>query len=154
MTAESIKPTNRRVNPKRIDKLRAIELKQKGASYSEIASMQGVSPQAIHQGIKGLLPTDITTSYKERKADILANTQLRYIQLIDDDQIKKNLSQRGMTDIAILIDKERLERGVVNPVQSGFTITGSLRDLVDLITGKTAAIDITPSTENALGSTI
>jgi predicted ArsR family transcriptional regulator len=97
---------------KRVDKLRAVELKQKGASYSEIAAIQGVSPQAIQQGIKDLLPTDDLESFKQRKPDLIAHTTQRYLNLIDDEQIKKNLSQRGMTDIAILIDKEQLLRGL------------------------------------------
>jgi predicted DNA-binding protein YlxM (UPF0122 family) len=156
MTAESIKPIQIS-KPKRLtalDKHKAIDMKMKGATYTDIAKLQGVSKQAIHQAIKGMLPDDVTTSFGEHKADILRNTQLRYIQLLDDDIIKKNLSQRGVTDIAILMDKERLERGQASQIIQANTITGSLRDLVDLITGKTAAIDITPSTENGLGSTI
>jgi predicted transcriptional regulator len=109
MVAESIKPKTRK---RKVDVLTAIEHKQSGLSYRDIAAIQKVTPQAIQQAIRNLLPTQHTEQYKEHRADILANLQLKYINNIDDAQIKKNLSQRGMTDLAILYDKERLERGM------------------------------------------
>jgi hypothetical protein len=96
----------------KVDKQKAITLKKKGATYQEIATIQGVTKQAIHNAIKGLLPSEHIDIFKNNKADIICNAQLRYINLMDDEQIKKNLNQRGMTDIGILIDKEQLLRGL------------------------------------------
>jgi predicted DNA-binding protein YlxM (UPF0122 family) len=94
------------------DKSRRLKLKlENGLSYSEIAAIEGVSPQAIHSSIKDLLPTEETKTFQEHRADILAEIQRKLITCIDDKLAKSLVERRGLVDFGILFDKERLERG-------------------------------------------
>jgi transcriptional regulator with XRE-family HTH domain len=95
-----------------IDTEQAIKLRvENGLSYSEIAAIQGVSKQAVHQKLQGLLPTDFTPIFKQHKADILARLQERILVSIDDAEIQKAPFGTKVLAVAQLIDKERLERG-------------------------------------------
>jgi len=95
----------------RVDKLRAVELRRGGATYREIAAIQGVSPQAINKQIKDLLPNADTDTYKKHRADILARLQVRLLGAIDDESIKKMPAASAVLAACQLYDKERLERG-------------------------------------------
>lgn len=95
-----------------IDTEAAIKLKlDNKLSYQQIAAIQGVSKQAIHQKIKDLLPTDTSRTYQEHRADILASLQAKLIQSIDDEKLKKLPAGSAILALCQLYDKERLERG-------------------------------------------
>lgn len=98
----------------KVDIKQAIQLKNLGATYQEIAATQGVSKQAIHKAIKTLLPTQDTETFKEKRADILSNMQLRLLQSIDHADIKKAPMGSRVLAACQLYDKERTERGLVN----------------------------------------
>jgi len=112
MTAESIKATNKPTKP-RVDKSKALSLKlNNNLSYKQIAEIQGVTPQAIHSAIKDLLPTPETKTYKEHRADILANIQYKLLSQLDSDRLKKMPAASAVLAACQLYDKERLERGM------------------------------------------
>ena len=96
---------------KKVDKLRALELKKGGATYAEIAKVQGVSPQAVNKQIKDLLPNEDTETFKNHRADILAEMQSKLLSSIEPDEIKKVPVDKRIVSMGILFDKERLERG-------------------------------------------
>jgi len=81
-------------------------------SYSEIAAIQGVSPQAIHGRIKNLLPPDELNVYKDHRADILAGLQAKILSHLDDDRLSKASAYQLVGSAGLLYDKERLERGM------------------------------------------
>jgi len=81
-------------------------------SYSEIAAIQGVSPQAIHGRIKNLLPPEEVNVYKDHRADILAGIQARLLSHLDDDRLAKASAYQLVGSMGLLYDKERLERGM------------------------------------------
>ncbi len=99
-------------------------------SYSEIAAIQGVTPQAIHQKIKDLLPLPENQVYLDHRADILSNAQLRLLAALDDEKINKMAGDRLVWSAAVLYDKERLERGMSTANLS--TITASIAELKGL----------------------
>ena len=112
MTAESVKPTNKPTKA-RVDKSKALSLKlNNNLSYRQIAEIQGVTPQAIHSAIKDLLPTPETKTYKEHRADILANIQYKLLSQLDHDRLKKMPAASAVLAACQLYDKERLERGM------------------------------------------
>ena len=80
-------------------------------SYSEIAAIDGTTPQNIHSKIKDLLPTEETKTYQEHRADILSNLQLKLLSNLDDDRLKKASAFQLVGAAGLLYDKERLERG-------------------------------------------
>lgn len=96
-----------------VDVNQAIDLKYNHhLSYSQIAAIQGVTPQAIHGKIKDLLPIPETQVFIDHRADILAHTQLRLLSELDDERLKKAPAGSLVLAACQLYDKERLERGM------------------------------------------
>ena len=97
----------------KIDVAQAVDLKYNHhLSYLEIAKIQGVSPQGIHNRIKDLLPIPETQIYINHRADILAHNQLRMLQQLDSPRLKKMQARDAVVSMGILYDKERIERGL------------------------------------------
>lgn len=94
------------------DIARAVALFTRGASYAEIGSVMGVSKQAIHHRIRGIVPDVARVSAaRQYRADMLAEVTSDILSSIDEKAIKSaGLKDRAMT-YGILYDKERLERG-------------------------------------------
>ena len=83
--------------------------------YKEIAAIQGVSKQAIHQQLKKLIPNSaMIQQYKANMADIVAHASYKglnaYLSLTDEEQ-KSLVLRRGILDSAIMIDKHLLLTG-------------------------------------------
>lgn len=96
----------------KLDVSKMLELKTVNQlSYSEIAAIDGTTPQNIHSKIKDLLPTEETKTYQEHRADILSNLQLKLLSNLDDDRLKKASAFQLVGAAGLLYDKERLERG-------------------------------------------
>ena len=96
-----------------VDIPQAIDLKYNHhLSYAQIAAIQGVTPQAIHQKIKDLLPIPENQVFVDHRADILSNTQLRLLANLDNDKMKQMSGKDLVVSAAVLYDKERLERGM------------------------------------------
>lgn len=96
----------------KLDVSKMLELKTVNQlSYSEIAAIDGTTPQNIHSKIKNLLPTEETKTYQEHRADILSNLQLKLLSNLDDDRLKKASAFQLVGAAGLLYDKERLERG-------------------------------------------
>jgi len=113
MQTEPIKEKKTRKKPlSKVDVSSALNLKLNNKlSYKQIAQIQGVSPQAIHQAIKDLLPNQETELYKNHRADIIAGLQAKILKSIDDEDIKKSPFGSRTLALCQLYDKERLERG-------------------------------------------
>ena len=95
-----------------VDPSAALDLKLKHhLSYAQIAVIQGVTKQAIHQRIKDLLPTPETKVWQDHRADILAHLQLKLLSFIDNEKLKKTPVGSLILAMCQLYDKERLERG-------------------------------------------
>lgn len=139
MTAEKIKQ-NPITKPKKqkVDKSKALNLRLTNKlSYSKIAELQGVSPQAIHSAIKHLLPTDAIKSYQENRADILSSYQIKLLQQLDEDRLKKMPAGSAVLAACQLYDKERLERGQSTAnIAANHSISESLRESIDKIVGR------------------
>lgn len=83
------------------------------ATPMEIADTVNTSRQMVHQVMEryGIIPNN-TESWKSHRADLLAALQEKIYGAVDEDAIKKMIMSRGMTDLGILYDKERIERGL------------------------------------------
>ncbi len=96
-----------------VDVSTAVDLKlNHHLSYAQIAAIQGVTPQAIHQKIKDLLPIPETKVWIDNRADILANIQLKLLSHLDNDRLQKAPAGSLVLAACQLYDKERLERGM------------------------------------------
>lgn len=93
-------------------------MRAQGMSYQTIADVQGTSKQAIHQALKDILPTEATKTFQEQRADILSNLQLRMLQSIDAEDIKKAPMGSRVLAACQLYDKERTERGLTNSISA------------------------------------
>lgn len=120
---------------KQVDKVRAAELRNAGATYKEIAAIQGVSPQAIHKSIQDLLPTEDTAVYRKHRAEILSNLQSKILLEVDGADLK-TLMAKQPSAMALwfnsLFNAERLERGqsTANVESVVTSIQGELTDLM------------------------
>jgi len=117
---------------KKVDTAQALALKAgKPLTYEQIAKIQDCSPQAVHKDIKDLLPTEDTKIYRSNRADILSNMQLKLLQNVDADRLKKASAYQLVGAAGLLYDKERLERGEATQI-SGYdpkVITQGIADL-------------------------
>ena len=142
---ELIPPKKQRSDAK-VDVASALDLKiNHNLSYAEIARMQDVSPQAIHQKIKDLIPQEELKDFKEHRADILSGMQLKIISSIDNETLNKAPLASRATAFGIFYDKERLERGLSTSNVSMATMSeDDLNDELRRIDERLRAIDITP----------
>ena len=86
-------------------------------SYSEIAAIQGVSRQAIHQAIQHLIPTEQLPDYKANRADILSHAQLQLLSNgLTPTKLQKISTRDAIVSMGILYDKERIERGLATEI--------------------------------------
>ena len=96
----------------RVDVSQAVNLKYNHhLSYKEVGKILGVTPQAVHNRIKHLLPTPDTKYYQDHRADILSHIQLQLLGELDADRLKKAPAGSLVLAACQLYDKERLERG-------------------------------------------
>jgi len=98
-----------------VDVSRALDLKiNHDLSYSNIGAIEGVSKQRIHQLLKPLLPDkNLIDPFKDKRGDIIAYAQFKALRAylsLDDDEQKEMIKRRGLVDMGIAFDKERLER--------------------------------------------
>jgi hypothetical protein len=109
------KPTKKlpRGHSRKIDVHKAFDLRLRGLTYEEIAKQFGCCKQSVQEALAPFQVPDGGTVdlFKDRRADILAATQVRLLQGLTDEKIKQ--AKLGELSIAFgtLFDKERLERG-------------------------------------------
>jgi DNA-binding transcriptional regulator LsrR (DeoR family) len=121
------------------------------ATNQEIAKSLNISDQAVSQTLKRYsIEHNVSKSFREHRAEILSGIQEKIIKQVDCLSIKID-SPKGLKDattaFGILYDKERIERGQATSIVQANSITGSLKDLIELITGKAEAVDITPNND-------
>jgi hypothetical protein len=103
---------DRRPNRQKVDVKRAVDLKvNHNLSYRQIAQLEGVTAQAVHQQIGHLLPTEAVQYYQRKKTDILDTAALKVLSQIDDRRLKKLSGRDAAVSFGILYDKSRLEQG-------------------------------------------
>ena len=147
MTAQDIKTTRkpaRKPPVKRKLKVNienALILKQAGQSYKEIAADMNTCPSNVHKQIQHLLPTELTETYKQQRADIFAELQCKMLSQVDEATLKGMIERRGLVDMGILYDKERIERGLGDHTKQPLVLI--LRDrIIEKAVDNSQVIDI------------
>jgi hypothetical protein len=97
----------------KIDLDKAIELRCRGMSYTDIAKYFNCTKSAVSQRLTPLLgDLDISLeTFKKHRADIMAGKGAELLNSLTPDEIKKIPPGSRLTGYGILYDKERLERG-------------------------------------------
>lgn len=90
-------------------------------SYSEIAAIQGVTPQAIHGRIKNLLPPPELKTFMDHRGDILAGLQAKLLSNLDDARLGKASAYQLVGSAMLLHEHERLERNLSTANVAGIT---------------------------------
>ena len=106
----------------------AMKLEQK-LSYAQIAKLQGCSPAGVHKALRHLLPDEGTKTFQQHEADILSAVRLKVISQVDDRRLKKLSARDAIVSAAVLIDKERLLRGLSTSNVSVRVMTSELREI-------------------------
>jgi len=107
------------------------------ATPPEIAGAVKVSRQSVYEVLRRYkIKPNTLESYKTHRADLLMAAQEKdlkeYLSLTSEER-KKHVQKRGLVDMGILYDKERLERDLS---------TQNIKPMVFF--GETEPIDITP----------
>lgn len=112
MAAETIKKGKESNKKPRLDISKALALKtENGLSYQQIADVTGVPKSTIHAALQDLLPSEDTKTFQDNRAAILSNLQIKLIQQLDDERLKKMPAASAILAMCQLYDKERLEVG-------------------------------------------
>ena len=91
---------------------RLIELRNKGLTYQEIATIVGRTKQTVHERLQDHIhEIDNLKSFKENKADVLAVQQARILNNLTTEDIKKSSGYQKVGMFSVLHNQERLERG-------------------------------------------
>ena len=129
----------------KLDRKQAIILKtQNGLSYEQIGALQGISKQAVHEAIHKdikafIADQEVTKSYKEHRADILAGLQVKTLTNLDDTRLKAASALQLVTATGILYDKERLERGQTSAnIGVAVGLSSELQDALDKLVQRIA----------------
>jgi hypothetical protein len=87
-------------------------LHEGGKSTRQIAKILGdIDHSTVARRLKHLTPRKTTEIYKEQRANVLAELQRKILNTCNYDAIKQMAPRDRVTAMAILYDKERLERG-------------------------------------------
>jgi predicted DNA-binding protein YlxM (UPF0122 family) len=127
-----------------VDVNQALDLKyNRHLSYSEIAAIQGVTPQAVHSRIKDLLPLPEQQTYSKHKADILSNVQMRVLSYLDDAAMQKMMDKApGAAALWFnsAFNAEQLERGrptaIVDVRSMVMTVDAKIEELQAVLSRK------------------
>ena len=89
-----------------------LELKNKDLNNKQIAELLGCDRSNVSKRLKEYTPTlKKIGGYKKHRADIYAHMQSELLSAVTPDKIKDCSVPQLVTGMAILYDKERLERG-------------------------------------------
>ncbi len=112
-----------------IEKL--IDLRKKGLSYQQVASIVGCSKINVLNRLKAYCnDIDNLESFKNNRADILAIKQSRLVNSITEAAINKMPVRDRVVSFGILYDKERLERGQSTDNLSIRSLSADLDELI------------------------
>ena len=114
------------------------------AAPTEIAGMLDIKPSTVYKALErhGIKPKRLQ-SYKDHRADILAAMQVKLLQQVDAERLKKASAFQLIGSVGLLYDKERAERNQANVI-IGYDST-SIRDRYQELKAMLAeATDITP----------
>jgi predicted DNA-binding protein YlxM (UPF0122 family) len=118
------------------------------ATPTQIASKVNVSKRAVYDTLKRYsIEPNTLESFKNTRAEILTGFQEKIISNFTPDKLKDASINNLAYALQQLNTIERLERGQSTANIQANQITGSLKDLIELITGKAEAVDITPNND-------
>ena len=109
---------------------RLIELRNKGLTYQEIATIVGRTKQTVHERLQDHIhEIDNLKSFKENKADVLAVQQARILNNLTTEDIKKSSGYQKVGMFSVLHNQERLERGESTSNIAYADLTGKLDEM-------------------------
>jgi len=109
---------------------RLIELRNKGLTYQEIATIVGRTKQTVHERLQDhIREIDNLKSFKDTKADFLAIQQARILNNLTTEDIKKSSAYQKVGMFSVLHNQERLERGESTSNIAYADLTGKLGEM-------------------------
>ena len=113
--AEVVEPAQKKYRPmgsKGIPLEDILELRRKDLTLKQISVILGCSESNVHKRLKGFAPIRVKIDrYKRHRADLLALTQANIHNSITPSVINDASLLQRTTALAVMYDKERLERG-------------------------------------------
>ena len=113
-TAEDLttSPRAKSSRPKMIPIERMLQLKDKNLTDEEIATILGCNRSNVSRRLAEHAPRlQRIDNYKKYRADVLTDLQIKVLDNVTDAKLKESSATQLITGMAILYDKERLERG-------------------------------------------
>jgi transposase len=97
---------------RKIDVEKAIELRFKGLTFTEIAKQFDVTKQSVREVIRRYLPVDISVDwFRKNKSAMLHAKQAQILSSLSPEEIKEASAYQKVGMFGILYDKARLEDG-------------------------------------------
>lgn len=93
-----------------IDQL--IALRDKNLSYSQIGKIVGCDPSNVFYRLQRI-DMEGTGLFEKNRANFFRSLQLRFLQTINDEDIKKAPIQTRVWAASVLYDKEKIETGKI-----------------------------------------
>ncbi|MEE8382202.1 MAG: hypothetical protein V3R78_10070 [Thermodesulfobacteriota bacterium] len=128
-------PEAKSSRPKMIPIERMLQLKDKNLTDEEVATILGCNRSNVSRRLAEHAPRlQKLDNFKKYRADILTDLQIKVLDHVTDDKLNSSSATQLITGMAILYDKERLERG-----QSSTNL--SVSGLVESHSGKLEALE-------------
>jgi predicted transcriptional regulator len=126
---------------------RLLQLKGKNLTDQEVATILGCNRSNVSRRLKQHAPRlQRIDNYKKYRADILVDLQIKALDNVTDAKLKDSSATQLITGMAILYDKERIERGLStsNLSIAGVIEThqGNLEGISDTIARLTQELDV------------
>lgn len=138
MAAQAVKP-NKPYKP-RSPKTRAIvrlKTEQPTLTTRQIGAIVGCSHVNVYETLQRYnIDHSRVHGYKANRSEIFAGIQERVVSTLTVDDIKGASVRDRAILLGTIYDKERLERGQATQITDSRQLTGSLRDLVDVVAGR------------------
>lgn len=104
---------------------------------AEIAEQLNVSIPAVVQCLKRYgLDYNTVQSFKKNRAEIFAGLQQQVAATLTPADLKKASVRDRTILLGTIYDKERLETGQATQINRSYEVTGTLKELVDLVAGR------------------
>ena len=119
-----------------LDVGKAMLLRSKGATYSDIAKVMGVTKQAIHQRLSRFRDViDVAgdvLAFEEHEAMVQSYAKMKLIlHAVDDERLKKLTSRDAIISYGVIFDKHRIKTEQSTEIISVSASISQLADRLD-----------------------
>lgn len=120
-------PDTTKSKPKHIPIAQIIDLRTKGLSHAQIATLVGCSSPNVSRRLAPYTQhIDNLDNFKKHRADVYAVLQSKIFSYVTENKLEKANLQQLIWAAGVLADKERIERGLVSEITAHVDLTKTM----------------------------